>query len=283
MLSKKTFHKLISYSIIEIHKISISSFCYLVLPMKFANVLNGLKRGELITANDLFLRFGISPQLATLYLKNKLLVRLAHGVYCLPSDEITLTEAVRFLKKENLSIHLASQSALAITVIIHNIAFSSRGAILWGDALHRPPEWMKRRFGIRYSSSEIFSFEDVKLDKLTQTVCEGLPCSIVERATLELLYETGTYQSFELTGNLFDLLPRLRPNVIIKLLQSCKSLKVKRLFACFASRSGLIENVDAFFNENNISLGQGKRWQVTVGRKQRTTIGKGKRVKLGYF
>lgn len=251
--------------------------------MKFANVLNELKRGELITSNDLFLRFGISPQLAALYVKNTLLVRLAHGVYCLPSDEIALTEAVNFLKKENPSIHLASQSALAMAGITQNIAFSNRRAILWGDALHRPPEWMKKRFEIRYSSAEIFSFSDQELDKRTRPVCEGLPCSIVERATLELLYETGTYQSFELTNNLFDLLPRLRLNVMVKLLQSCKSLKVKRLFAYFAGRSRLIENVEAFFNENNISLGQGKRWQVTVGRKKRTTIGQGKRIKLGYF
>ena len=178
---------------------------------------------------------------------------------------------------------MASQSALAMVGITHNIAFSNQRAILWGDTLHRPPEWMRRRFGIRYSSADIFSFADIKLDRLTRPVCEGLPCSVVERATLELLYETGTYQSFELTGNLFDLLPRLRLNVMVKLLQSFKSLKVKRLFAYFAGRSGLIENVEAFFNENNISLGQGKRWQVTVGRKQRTTIGQGKRVKLGYF
>lgn len=251
--------------------------------MKLACLLNDLRRGELVTSEDLRMRFGISPQLAALYVRNKFLTRLAHGVYCLPSDEIDLKDAINFLKQENHSIHLASQSALAMAGIAHNIAFSNQRAILWGDTLHRPPEWIKRRFGIRYSPAEIFSFADIKLDRLTRPDLLGMPCSIVERATLELLYETGTYQSFELTSNLFDLLPRLRLSVMVKLLQSCKSLKVKRLFAYFAGRSGLIENVEAFFNENNISIGQGKRWQVTVGRKQRTTIGQGKRVKLGYF
>ena len=251
--------------------------------MKLACLLNDIRRGELVTSEELRMRFGISPQLAALYVRNKFLIRLAHGVYCLPSNEIDLKDAINFLKQENHSIHLASQSALAVAGITHNIAFSNRRAILWGDSLHRPPEWMKRRFEMRYSSAKIFSFSDVEFDRHTRPVWQGMPCSIAERAILELLYETGTYQSFELTGNLFDLLPRLRLNLVIKLLQSCNSLKVKRLFAYFGGRSGLIENVEAFFNENNISLGQGKRWQVTIGRNQRTTIGQGKRVKPLYF
>ena len=103
--------------------------------MKLACLLNDLRRGELVTSEDLRMRFGISPQLAALYVRNKFLTRLAHGVYCLPSDEIDLKDAINFLKQENHSIHLASQSALAMAVLHITSLFLIRELFLWGDTL----------------------------------------------------------------------------------------------------------------------------------------------------
>ena len=70
---------------------------------------------------DALARLGVSPQLAAQYAKGGWLVRLAHGVYAFPSDELEVQATVRFLQTRVPGLHVAGKSALALQGVRHNL------------------------------------------------------------------------------------------------------------------------------------------------------------------
>jgi hypothetical protein len=91
-----------------------------------------------------------------------------------------------------------------------------------------------------------------------------LVMSAPERAILELLNELPQHETFHQADMLVDGLRNLRPRLLQRLLEECRSIKVKRLFLWFAERHG-----HAWLNKldrNAIDLGRGKRMLVRGGR-----------------
>jgi len=94
-----------------------------------------------------------------------------------------------------------------------------------------------------------------------------------ERAALEMAELVPREQSFEGAQLLMEGLTALRPDLVQKLLQSCKSVKAKRLFLYLAEKCG-----HAWLNKLDLSkvrLGSGKRLIVSGGRynpKYRITV-----------
>lgn len=85
-----------------------------------------------------------------------------------------------------------------------------------------------------------------------------------ERAVLEALNELPDEESFHKVDMLFQGLSSLRPGRLGKLLQACKSVKVKRLFFLFADRHR--HRWLAHLDRTSIDLGKGPRMLVEGGR-----------------
>lgn len=91
-----------------------------------------------------------------------------------------------------------------------------------------------------------------------------LTLSGAERATLQLLDELPNKESFHQVDALFSGLTNLSPTRMQKLLENCRSIKVRRLFFFFAARHNhaWLKRLD----RTRISLGSGKRMLVRGGR-----------------
>ena len=91
-----------------------------------------------------------------------------------------------------------------------------------------------------------------------------LTVSTLERALLELLDQLPDHESFHQVDVLFEGLNNLSPRRMQGLLESCRSIKVKRLFFFFADRHphSWTDRLD----RGRIDLGKGKRQLVPAGR-----------------
>jgi hypothetical protein len=90
-----------------------------------------------------------------------------------------------------------------------------------------------------------------------------LTLSTPERAVLELLDELPDRESFHQADKLMEGLTNLSPRRLQKLLEDCKSVKVKRLFFFLADRHGhtWLKRIE----RERIDLGKGKRLLVRGG------------------
>ncbi len=84
-----------------------------------------------------------------------------------------------------------------------------------------------------------------------------LKVSARERAILESLYLAPTRMGLMECYQIMESLHSLRPDVVQAMLESCTSIKVKRLFLCYAEklRHPWLANLDV----NKITLGTGPR------------------------
>ncbi len=207
-------------------------------------------------------QFGISPQLAAHYVRGRWLVRLAHGVYAYPNDEFGVHGALLFLQKRVAGLHVGGKSALAWQGVKHNLG-SRDTLVLWGDVRFLLPPWFKQRFPARYVHARLFDWPDDELAQKTLTTPPGLPeglrVAVIERATLEMLYEAGTKQSLEEARNLFDGLRSTRKDLFGRLLACCTSVKAVRLFLTWARETNLLD-VDALLKQYTVRTGSPKRW-----------------------
>lgn len=91
-----------------------------------------------------------------------------------------------------------------------------------------------------------------------------LTLSTPERAVLELLDELPEREEFHQADKLMEGLANLSPRRLQKLLEDCKSVKVKRLFFFFADRHGHVwlDRID----RSRVDLGKGKRLLVRGGK-----------------
>jgi len=91
----------------------------------------------------------------------------------------------------------------------------------------------------------------------------SLTMSVPERAILEMMDELPQHESFNQVDVIMEGLANLRPGLVGKLLQECRSIKVKRLFLWYADRHGhaWLKHLD----QSSVDLGKGKRQLVPQG------------------
>lgn len=123
---------------------------------------------------------------------------------------------------------------------------------------------------VRHTRKELFSdMENKTAEKYTTTVfwkdgMDELKISSPERACLEMLNEVPNKISFEHADQLIQGMTNLSPRTLQKLLETCSSIKVKRLFLWFGSR----HNYTWFskLNTDSIDLGSGNRMIAKAGK-----------------
>lgn len=220
-----------------------------------------LPRGAPFSLHEMA-RLGVSAKLAAYYASAGWVERLGQGVYAFPGDDLNAYGAITLLQDRIDGLHVGGKSALALQGVRHNLGPRER-LILWGDVRASLPDWFTSRFPARYVSAQLFHWGDLSLagEGLTTPpgMREGLRVSVPERAVLEMLYCVGTNQGIEEARNVFDGLRNLRRDMLGKLLTSCTSVKVVRLFLTWARETKVV-NVDELLEQHTLPVGSDKRW-----------------------
>jgi Transcriptional regulator, AbiEi antitoxin, Type IV TA system/Transcriptional regulator, AbiEi antitoxin N-terminal domain len=245
--------------------------------------LNWLERhlpeGLLVDARWLT-RHGYSTSLRTQYVAAGWLKQPARGVYCRPRGALSWQQAVISLQTLlEYPLVVGGRTALELHGYAHYLSQEIKEVHLFGPK--RPPTWLNKlrlttRFAYR-NDQKLFRKEAVAhrlpgLDWKPDSNIEvqdslavqpwgqwdwPLTLSTPERAILELLDELPRNETFHQADVLMEGLATLSPSRLQKLLQDCRSVKVKRLFFYFADRHphAWLKRI----NKNAVTLGHGKR------------------------
>jgi Transcriptional regulator, AbiEi antitoxin, Type IV TA system/Transcriptional regulator, AbiEi antitoxin N-terminal domain len=172
-----------------------------------------------------------------------------------------------YLAREQAEVHLYGYQAPPSW--LHKLPLSARFVFHKGDRLFRNDPITR---GLTSLSWKLKTGEGISADPLQAGLTTQpwgqfdwpLTHSTPERALLELLDELPDRESFHQADKLMEGLPSLSPRRLQKLLEDCKSVKVKRLFFFFADRHGhaWLKRLD----RSRIDLGKGKRMLVRGGK-----------------
>lgn len=210
----------------------------------------------------------IPRQLADRYCRFGWLSRVGRGAYARLNETVEWTGGLYALQQQlGLPIHAGGKTALELQGYAHYIPMRSGGVKwLFGPPKAKPPRWfLKRDWGDRprYVATNLFeSSPELGLTK-KQIEDYEIRLSAPERAILELLDQLPKSQGFEEAQQLMEGLATLRPELVQQLLESCRSIKVKRLFLLLAEICG--HQWLSSVNLSNVNLGKGKRLLVKGG------------------
>ncbi len=207
---------------------------------------------------------GVSSKLAWWYAYSGWLEHVGEGAYKRPGDKTSWLAAISALQNQlHLPMHVGSKTALQLLGQTHFVPMQGiKNIDLFALPKTRVPKW-----AVDSSIQESFIFHKTDLFQegnsqkigLIEKSFDGVTISLStpERAILELLYLIPEKQSFDEASLLIESLSQLRPHVLQKLLEQCKSIKTKRLFLFFADKfqHAWLPELDL----KKITLGYGKR------------------------
>lgn len=237
-------------------------------------------------------RRGYSTSLRSQYVAAGWLVQPARGTFKRPRGTLTWEKAVISLQTLlEWPVVVGGRTALELQGFSHYLAPAGPRVVhLYGP--EAPPGWLaKLPLEVRFAfhrSQTLFRSDPVARG-LTSFACdieknagqgaEGfeagavrafqteaewpLTISSAERALLELLNELPRRETFHNVDMMVEGLRTLSPKRLQRLLEDCRSIKVRRLFFWFARRHGhrWLKQID----RDRISLGSGKRVLVKAG------------------
>lgn len=212
---------------------------------------------------------GAYQQLMHEYEKSGWVRKIGRGAYARAGDRVDWRGGLYALQQQmRLPVHVADKSALQLTGYAHFLPLGNDGMLsLFGPPGVRLSSWfLKHDWGLRlrYTTSDLF--KNMSEAGLTTKQYEtfSITLSAPERAMMELLHLVPHDEPYEEAALLMEGLATLRPNLVQGLLESCRSIKVKRLFLHLAEECNH-DWVD-MLNTAKINLGQGKRMIVKGGR-----------------
>lgn len=227
---------------------------------------------------------GIYRQLADRYVRSGWLERFANGAYVRSGCRPGWTGGLYALQNRlNMPVHIGAYTALNIKGLGHFLPLGNGGAVyLFSNEYRRLPAWFTGydwSVNIKYYAPKLFSTE--LSDSNVTVEAESLPVivSAPEKAMLEALYLAHDNEDIDFCIQLMEGLSTLRPALLQSLLESCSSIKVKRLFLWMAETAR-----HSWFNhlrKEAIDLGKGKRhlykggvfnteYQITIPGKEET-------------
>jgi hypothetical protein len=217
---------------------------------------------------------GYAATLRSKYVASGWLEKPGHTLYRRPRGTIGWEQVVISLQLlMNRSLILGGRTALDLQGYSHYLAKTQSDIHLYGP--NPPPAWINAlkidvRF-VAHNSVRLFPKQDdpLRASKDTVTVPWGqwkwpMVLSSPERAILELLDELPARESFHQVDKLFEGLSALSPRRAQTLLETCRSVKVKRLFFFYADRHrhAWLKRLD----KSAVDLGSGKRKLVDGGK-----------------
>ncbi len=228
---------------------------------KLNKVLKGLPQGTVATQAWLE-KLGVYRQLARRYLSSGWLEHFGRGAFIRAGDSVDWLGAVHALHEQlGLDVHVAGETALLLKGLGHFMPLGNRQIVyLFGGKRERLPSWFIRyswAVQIDYRCPRLFDrpggFAIGHIEQGRFSVRAASP----ERAVLEAIYLASTNPALEHAHQVMNGLATLRPDIVQRLLQGCRSVRVKRYFLWSAEKCG-----HAWFQKLDVArvdLGKGKR------------------------
>lgn len=225
---------------------------------KLNHLLTTMPAGVVLTSSWLNEQ-GYSQDLQKQYRKSQWYRSIGTGALIREGDQVDYLGGVYALQAQlGMAIHPGAKTALALQGRAHYLGFNEQRAMLFGPLGEKLPKWYAcYDWGIEISSkSSDFLPRDLGLVELEHKSFK-IMVSSPARAVMECLYLTPEHQPLLEVYELMEGLNNLRPISVQKLLESCTSVKVKRLFLYMAEKAG--HDWFSFLKMEKIDLGSGKR------------------------
>jgi hypothetical protein len=208
---------------------------------------------------------GYSPELQKRYRKSGWLTSIGTGAMIRAGDEVDYLGAIHGLQRQlQMSIHPGGKTALLMQGKSHSIALGVSYAVLFGGKDEVLPSWFKMydwNISIKYYPSS-FLPADLGLREFKHKGF-NVRVSHPARAIMECLYLAPDKFDLEECYKIMEGLNTLHPDLVQSLLESCSSVKVKRLFLYMAEKAG--HKWFDKMNKEKIDIGSGKRSVVAGG------------------
>jgi len=206
---------------------------------------------------------GISYFLQRYYRNSQWLTAIDKGVMYRTGEKPTLLSALScFNSQLGKDFHVGAMSALEMRGFAHYVPLGRQTVVIYCPHNEWFPKWFsKYDWGVeimkRYSE-----FRETGITTMNENNFE-VAVSSPERAFLESLDLAPKYYNLTDLYQVMEMLNSMRVNMLQQLLETCKSIKVKRLFLYMAEKAGhlWLEDLDL----SKIDLGKGKRSIVKNG------------------
>lgn len=213
---------------------------------------------------------GVDYRLADKYVRSGWLERLGHGAYVRPGSTVDWPGAVYALQTQlDLDIHPGAITAFELRGYAHYLALNGREVVLFGKAGTKLPSWFSNHRWSRpvtLVTSRLFGDND---DRVSMVKTDHIQFAVatLEQAAFEIMYLVPKRQSYEEALQVMESLTSLRPGVVQQLLESCRSVKTKRLFMHVAETLNhpWLDSLDL----SRVDFGSGKRTIHPGGRLDR--------------
>lgn len=193
---------------------------------------NGLFFSEWLKKN------GYSDQLISKYRQSGWLATLAKGVMYRTGDFLSAYAALQCYNQQlGKEYRIAAHSALELFGFNHYVPMG-KPLLMVGHPKQNTPEWMQKDVfdrTIRTFSTETFTAPQVTTIKKDEL---SLLISTPEQAFMECLLLTPQQYNYMDLYYVMEQLSTLRPEIMQELLETTKSLRVKRIFLYMAEKAG---------------------------------------------
>ncbi len=224
-------------------------------------------KGLVLTASYLNSQ-GIDPQLLARYKKSGWIESIGEGAYVTRGDKVDWQGALYAMQSQlKLPVHCGARTSLELQGYSHYVASKTRDVFLFGSTGQKLPLWFGKydwKVNVTYKMTGLFP------DNLSASYVNfpwgdfSIRISSPERAAMEMLYHVPAKQGFDEAMRIMQSLLSLRPELVQKLLESCASIKVKRLFLYMAQAANL--PFVTKLNLKKVNLGKGDRTIIRGGR-----------------
>ena len=227
-----------------------------------------------IVCASYLIKLGLSHDNLKQYVRRGHLDSIGRGAYCkhghTPSFSAAINAAVEQL---DIPLHLGGWSALGLRGLLHFLPSARMPNTLYAPVGTRLPAWFESSYASNCvcRRTKLFpgdiGIEHREVDRF------NIPVSTPERAILEYLYDVPEKHSLNEAFQILEMMYNARPDLLQSLLESCCSIKVKRLFLLLSEdlNQSWYEDLDV----GRIGIGSGNRiiekggsyrnkWLVTV-------------------
>jgi len=211
---------------------------------------------------------GFSRDLLVKYKNSGWLESFGRGAYIRSGDKVEWPGALYTLQNQlSLSVHAGGKTALQLKGYAHYLPARQHKVFLYGPRGLKLPSWFKEdRFGVKFIVTRTNLFPPDCREGFTDFRERdfSLRISAPERAVMEMLHLVPKEVGFDEAQLIMENLVALRTDVVQRLLEACRSIKVKRLFLYMAEKKDRtwLSKVDF----SKVDLGKGKRMIVPHGR-----------------
>jgi hypothetical protein len=234
-----------------------------ITEQKIQKLLDQHKPGTVCLASWLE-ELGISYDLQKRYRHSGWLSSIGTGAFVRPGDDVHWQGGLYAMQTQaNLPIHAGAITALAMQGMSHYMRLGSERIFLFSPPKTLIPAWFRSndwQVDLRYIKTS-FLPEELGMINHEEKIF-SIRISSAERAILECLHlapsQLDLIECYQVMEGLFN----LRPKLLQKLLESCSSIRVKRLFLYMAEKAG--HQWAAFLDRSKLNLGKGDR-SITKG------------------